>query len=64
MNDTHPAISVAELMRLLVDEHSMEWDAAWNVTQQYALLHQPHAAAGGAGAMAAWPLRFPAAAPS
>ncbi|MGP8173501.1 MAG: glycogen/starch/alpha-glucan phosphorylase [Terracidiphilus sp.] len=33
MNDTHPAISVAELMRLLVDEHSMEWDTAWSVTQ-------------------------------
>jgi len=34
MNDTHPAISVAELMRLLMDEHAMEWDAAWHVTQQ------------------------------
>ena len=33
MNDTHPAISVAELMRLLVDEHSMDWDTAWNTTQ-------------------------------
>jgi glycogen phosphorylase len=32
MNDTHPAIAVAELMRLLVDEHGLEWDAAWNVT--------------------------------
>jgi starch phosphorylase len=34
MNDTHPAISVAELMRLLVDDHGMDWDTAWQVTQQ------------------------------
>jgi glycogen phosphorylase len=33
LNDTHPAISVAEFMRLLVDDHQMDWDTAWNVTR-------------------------------
>jgi starch phosphorylase len=32
LNDTHPAVAVAELMRLLVDENQLEWDAAWNAT--------------------------------
>jgi starch phosphorylase len=33
MNDTHPAIAVAELMRLLVDEHLIPWGEAWKITQ-------------------------------
>ena len=32
MNDTHPVLSVAELMRLLVDEHDMPWEPAWDQT--------------------------------
>ena len=34
LNDTHPAIAVAELMRLLLDQRGLEWNAAWAITQQ------------------------------
>ena len=33
LNDTHPAIAVAELMRLLVDMHGVAWSEAWRITQ-------------------------------
>jgi len=34
MNDTHPALAVCELMRLLVDERRLPWDTAWDITQK------------------------------
>jgi starch phosphorylase len=41
LNDTHPSIAVAELMRLLVDEHDLDWEPAWEMTQQ-ALAYTNH----------------------
>jgi starch phosphorylase len=34
LNDTHPSLAIAELMRLLVDDYVMDWDTAWNITQR------------------------------
>jgi len=33
LNDTHPAIAVAELMRILVDHHGLDWDQSWEITR-------------------------------
>ena len=55
INDTHPALAVAELMRLLVDVHGFEWDHAWSLTQR-AIAYTNHTLM--PEALETWPLRY------
>jgi glycogen phosphorylase len=55
LNDTHPALAPAELMRLLLDEHGLQWDEAWRVTRE-AVSYTNHTLM--PEALETWPLRM------
>ena len=52
LNDTHPALAVAELMRVLLDRAGLGWDEAWDLTRPDARLHQSHPVTRGPGDLA------------
>jgi glycogen phosphorylase len=55
MNDTHPALSVAELMRILLDEAGLPWDQAWDITYR-SLAYTNHTLL--PEALERWPVEF------
>ena len=55
INDSHPAISIAELMRLLVDVHHLAWNTAWDITQA-AIAYTNHTLL--SEALESWPLEL------
>ena len=42
LNDTHPSLAIAELMRLLIDKHGLSWDKAWDITNEIMRLYKSH----------------------
>jgi len=57
LNDTHPSIAVAELMRILVDEQGVEWEKGLGHNAKYLRLHQSHPSSGSTGEMASGDVR-------